>query len=242
MYKLIKPFGYHVDAKSIGQAWIDMVDAIVTNGEKTFDEERERLSLQNVRIYVDSPKLPDQLINKYANKKNIDDIIYLTFNGETMYDFDVKPSFSPGAKSYYARLKEGEMVEFVVERLAKIPESKKAVISFIHWNDYKSVLANPYDDYLPCIVSIQFRLLPADNGYAMNVVFNSRSIDAYQKSNGNMIAITMLANNISDELSSRLDKRIFLNSIDGLITDAHIYKECYKDVRKLISNYNKEDK
>ena len=48
MYKLIKPFGYHVDAKSIGQAWIDMVDAIVANGEKTFDEGRERLSLQNL--------------------------------------------------------------------------------------------------------------------------------------------------------------------------------------------------
>jgi thymidylate synthase len=239
MYKLIKPFGYNIDAESIGQAWIDLVDAIVTNGEKTFDEGRERLSLQNVRIRVDSPFLPDHIINKYANKKNIDDIVHLTFNGETMYDFDVKPSFSPGAKSYYARLKEGKMVEFVVERLAKIPESKKAVISFIHWNDYKSVLANPYDDYLPCIISIQFRLVPVDGEYAMNVVFNSRSIDAYQKSNGNMVAIAMLANNISNELSSRLSKKVLLTSIDGLITDAHIYQECYKDARKLVSNYKK---
>jgi len=240
MYKLIKPFGYHIDAKSIGQAWIDMVDAIVANGEKTFDEGRERLCLQNVRIHIDSPTLPDQLIIKYANKKNIDGIVHLTFNGETMYDFDVKPSFSPGAKSYYARLKEGKMLEFVVERLSKIPESKKAVISFIHWDDYKSVLANPYDDYLPCIVSIQFRLLPADGGYAMNVVFNSRSIDAYQKSNGNMVAIAMLANNISEELSSRLGKNVFLNSIGGLITDAHIYQEFYEDAHKLVSSYKKE--
>lgn len=242
MYKLIKPFGYHINAKSIGQAWIDMVDAIVSNGEKTFDEGRERLSLQKVRVYINSPVLPDLLLDKYANRKNIDDIVYLTFNGETMYDFDVKPSFSPGPKSYYSRLKEGKMIEFVVERLSKIPESKKAVISFIHWDDYKSVLANPYDDYLPCIVSIQFRLVPTSNEYAMNVVFNSRSIDAYQKSNGNMVAIAMLGKNISDELSLRLDKRVFLNSIDGLITDAHIYQECYKDARKLISNYKKDYK
>lgn len=242
MYRLIKPFGYHVYAKSIGRAWIDLVSAVIASGEKTFDEGRERLSLQNVRIRIDSPTLPDRIIDKYANKKNIDDIIHLTFSGETMYDFDVKPSFSPGAKSYYARLKEGKMVEFVVERLSKIPESKKAVVSFIHWDDYKSVLANPYDDYLPCIVSIQFRLLPTDNGYAMNVVFKSRSIDAYQKSNGNMIAIVMLATNISKELSSRLNKRVFLNSIDGLITDAHIYQECYRDARKLMSNYKKEKK
>ena len=154
-----------------------------------------------------------------------------------MYDFDVKPSFSPGAKSYYARLKEGEMVKFVVERLAKIPESKKAVISFIHWNDYKSVLANPYDDYLPCIVSIQFRLRPMNGCYFMNVVFNSRSIDAYQKSNGNLIAIAMLANDICKQLTLRLGKEVVLDTINGLITDAHIYCECYKDAQKLIAEY-----
>ncbi len=241
MYQLIKPFGYHISAKTIGQAWIDMVNAIITHGEKTFDEGRERYCLQNVRIHIASPRLPDPILTKYANKKNIDDIIYLTFKGEAMYDFDVKPSFSPGAKSYYARLKEGKMVEFIVERLAKIPESKKAVISFIHWSDYTSVLANPYNDYLPCMVSIQFRLLPANDGYAMNVVFNSRSIDAYQKSNGNLVAIAMLANQISQELSSRLNKNVFLNSIDGLITDAHIYHECYPDARQLLSDFKTQE-
>jgi thymidylate synthase len=76
----------------------------------------------------------------------------------------------------------------------------------------------------------------------MNVVFNSRSIDAYQKSNGNMVAIAMLANDISEKLSSKLGKKVFLNSIDGLVTDAHIYQECYEDARKLVSNYKKERK
>ncbi|MBN1168550.1 hypothetical protein JXA63_01530 [Candidatus Woesebacteria bacterium] len=239
MYKLIKPFGYHIEANSIGEAWLDIVDAIISNGDKTFDEGRERLCLQNVRIHIDSPQLPDKLLGKYANKKNIDDIVYLTFKGEKMYDFDVKPSFSPGAKSYYARLKEGQMVEFVVERLAKIPESKKAVISFIHWNDYKSVLANPYDDYLPCIVSIQFRLIPMNGGYQMTVVFNSRSIDAYQKSNGNMTAIVMLANDICTKLTKRLGKEVTLKTVDGLITDAHIYIECYEDAQNLVTSFQK---
>lgn len=222
---------------SIGKVWLDLVDAILTNGEKTFDEGRERLCLQNVRVRVDAPSLPDKLVEKHGDKKKIEDIVFLTFQGEEMYDCDIKPSFSPGAKSYYARLKEGQMVKYVVERLAKIPESKKAVISFIHWDDYKAVLENPYDDYLPCIVSIQFRLLPRNGGYSLTVIFNSRSIDAFQKSNGNMIAITMLANKICEELSTKLGKIVTLEAVDGIITDAHIYEECYQSAKDTIKDY-----
>jgi thymidylate synthase len=237
MYKYIKPFGYHVSASSIGETWLDLVEATILHGEKTHDEKRERMSLQNVRILVENPTLPDELIEKYGDKKKIEDIVFLTFKGEKMYDCDVKPSFSPGPKSYYARLKEGKMEKYIVERLAEIPESKKAIISFIHWDDYKAVLENPYDDYLPCIVSIQFRLLETTDKYAMTVNFNSRSIDAFQKCNGNMIAIYMLAKRIEDALKPRLKKPVKLELIDGMITDAHIYEECYQDAIKTVNKF-----
>lgn len=242
IYKLIKPFGYHVYADSVGGAWISLIEAVVGNGEQAFDEGRRRLCLQNVRIRVDKPKISDKLIEKYGDKANIDCIIGLTFNKETMRDCDVCPSFSPGPKSYYARIKEGEMDTYVVERLAKIPESKKAVISFIKWDDYKAVLKNPYDDYLPCIVSIQFRLFEKKNKYSLSVLFNARSIDVYQKSNGNMIAITMLANKIAITLTERLNKKVELDILEGMITDAHIYQECFNDAKKLINSYKKSDK
>lgn len=233
MYKLIKPFGPHIFSNSIGGAWLNLVQAIVKHGDITYDEGRQRMSLQNVRIKINKPELPDKIIEKYADKKNISDIIYLTFKKKEMYDFDVKPSFSPGARSYYARLKEGQMIEFVVERLAKIPESKKAVISFIHWDDYKAVLKNPYDDYLPCIALIQFRLIEEKGGFLMNVNFYSRSIDAFQKSVGNIIAIYMIADKITNRLIKRLKRKVAINCIDGFITDAHIYQECYADAQRL---------
>jgi hypothetical protein len=237
MYKLIEPFGFHIDAASIGEGWLNLVEAIVENGDKTLDEGRERLCLQNVRIRISNPSLKDDLIEKFANKKNIADIIYLTFQGERMFDCDVKASFSPGPKSYYARIKEGQMDTYIVERLAEIPESKKAVISFIHWDDYKAVLANPRDDYLPCIATIQFRLLERDDKYSMTVNFNSRSIDAFQKSNGNMIAILMLAKKIEEELTARLKKPVVTEVMDGFITDAHIYQECYDDAKTMVNTY-----
>lgn len=237
MYKQIDPFGSHVEASSLGEAWLDLVEAVLEHGEKTFDEGRERLCLQNVRVRIEKPNSVDLLIDKYGDKNKIEDIIYLTFEGSEMYDCDIKPSFSPGPKSYFARLKEGKMEEYVVERLAKIPESKKAVMSFIHWDDYKAVLEKPYDDYLPCIVSLQFRLLRKAEGYSMAVIFNSRSIDVFQKSNGNLVAVTMLAEKIVSKLEERLGKNIVFETLDGMITDAHIYQECYKDAESVIERY-----
>lgn len=239
MFQFIEPFGCHVNADSIGQAWLDLLEAIVYNGDETYDEGRVRLSLQNIRMRISEFAFPDQLIEKYGDKEKIDGIIYLTFKGEEMYDFDVVPSFSPGARSYYARIKEGRMDEYIIKRLTKIPESKKGVISFIHWDDYKAVLDTPYDDYLPCILTIQFRVLEKDDKYCLNTIFNARSLDAFQKGNGNLIAIGMLANKIARKLGENLSKPVVVGPIDGLITDAHIYGECLEDAKKILTDYKK---
>lgn len=239
MFQFINPYGCHVNADSIGQAWLDLLDAIIGKGEKTFDEGRVRLSLQNVRIRLSKFQFPDELIEKYGDKEKIDGIIYLTFKGEEMYDFDVVPSFSPGARSYYARIKEGRMDEYVIKRLTKIPESKKGVISFIHWDDYKAVLDTPYDDYLPCILTVQFRMLEKGNKYHLNTIFHARSLDAFQKGNGNLMAIGMLTNKIAKKLGENLKKPIVIGPIDGLITDVHVYGECLEKAKIILTDYKK---
>jgi len=241
MYKFIEPFGLNINANSIGEAWLDLVSAILNNGDKTYDEGRLRLSLQNLRIRIENPETEDEIIRKYGDKEKVDAIIYLTFRGEEMYDFDVVPSFSPGARSYYSRLKEGRMDQYVVKRLSNIPESKKGVISFIHWDDYVSVLDTPYDDYLPCLTTIQFRLIESDEKYDLNVIFNARSIDAFQKVYGNLIAITMLANKIASQIELNVGKKINFRSLDGMITDAHIYNECVVEAKEVLSDYNKNE-
>lgn len=232
-------FGYSVYGERVGNVWLSLVESILQNGQLTIDEGRKRYSLQNVRIKCGTASPTDPLIEKYANKKNIEEILKLTFNDEKMYDIDIIPSFSPGSKSYYARLKDWKMIDFVVKRLTEIPESKKAIMSFIRGEDYEKVLENPHDDYLPCITSIQFRLLRTDDqeGYRMNTIFNARSIDAYQKSAGNLVAIAMLGKIISERLEKNLRVPVWPVSIDGLITDAHIYENTLEDAKNLISTY-----
>ena len=239
MYIKIEPFGYAVYGELIGSTWLSLVEVVIKNGQVTMDEGRKRYSLQNIRIRSATSSKTDPLIIKYANQQNIADIVKLTFDEEFMYDIDVTPSFTPGAQSYYTRIKNWKMIDFIVDRLTKIPESKKAVMSFIRKEDYIKVLKNPKDDYLPCVTTIQFRLLKIDNkkGYHMNILFNARSMDAYQKSVGNMVAIAMIGEDVAKRLQKNLGVPLWTGSMDGIITDAHIYDNTIDDAIKLIESY-----
>jgi len=240
MYIKLEPFGVCVYGERIGSTWLSLIESVVKNGEETIDEGRRRISLQNVRIRSSYQHTTDPVIEKYADKKNVQRILDLTFLEPEMYDFDVNPSFSKGSKSYYARLEEGKMMDYVVERLSLIPESKKAVISFIHWDDYSAVLANPKNDYLPCITTIQFRLIENDNdGFKMNTIFTARSMDIFQKGVGNLIAIATMSEKIAERLEKNLNKKIEIRSLDGMITDAHIYTENIYDAQELLKKYKK---
>jgi len=246
MYKLIKPFGHHVWGESIGSMWLSLVKAILDKNKISFDEGRKRIDLQNVRVRSDTQIVPDKLIQKYGNRKNLDSLLKFTFGQKKMYDFDIIPSFPPGSDSYYKRIVDGKMIDFVVRRLSMFPESKKAVIVFPNVNDYKAVLSAPQSDYLPCIISIQFRLVDfIENqnkrnhikGYILNTIFSARSIDAFQKSYGNFWAIAKLSKLVAEVLSKNLKTKIKVGPLDGLITDAHIYQECLPDALKTIKKW-----
>ncbi len=244
LYK--EPFGHFIWGETIGEMWLTLVQTILKYKRLSLDEGRERADLQNVRVRSNSQVVPDYFIQKYGNKKNLDSLLKLTFGKEKMFDFDIIPSFPPGADSYYKRIVDGKMIDFVVSRLSLFPESKKAVIVFPNNNDYKAVLAAPKDDYLPCIVSAQFRLVDfvenedhrkPINGYILKTIFSARSIDAFQKSYGNFWAIAKLSKIVADALSKNLKTKIEVGPLDGLITDAHIYKECIQGARKTVEKW-----
>jgi thymidylate synthase len=235
MHKNSSGNNFCVSENSLGRVWIKLVNVVINEGEWTFDENRRRLSIQNVLVRSSSQSIPDPILQQYANQRNINEILNLTFKEEVMWDFDVKPSFSRGSKSYCARLKDWQMLEFVIARLTEIPESKKAVMSFIRQEDYEKVLKHPRDDYLPCITTIQFRLIPDGDGFQLNTVFSARSIDAYQKAAGNLVAISMLSHEVADRLTENLHTGVFPSLLNGLITDVHIYEETLEDAQRIPS-------
>lgn len=232
-----KGFGYSVLNGSIGSSWMDSVDSVLQNGVTSFDEGRMRLCLQSFRIKINTHDYTDDgLILKYGNQKNIQNIFDLTFKLPVMTDIDVNPSFDDGAKSYHARIKEGKMLEFASKRLITIPESKKAVIVFPTYEDYTAVLENPWNDYLPCIVSVQFRMVPngGSGSYKLNTIFYARSMDIYQKGLGNIIAIARMSEIVADNIRKETGRNIVLGFIEGFVTDIHIYNESVDEAKKMI--------
>jgi len=236
--KISKEFGTQIHGPTIGVVWANLVKAILDADETSWDEDRERIAVQNVRGKSITQMFPDPTIEALCDAEQLKEMVGFMFEYDKMVDIDVVQSFSPGAKSYCYRIKEGRMIEFVIERLSLIPESKKACIVFPTYEDYTAVMANHQDDYLPCLVSIQFRLLPKDDGYVMNTNFYSRSMDPWQKGHGNLIAIAMLSDHVAKEISKRINKPIELGPLDGMICDAHIYKEMYEEARTRMAGWS----
>lgn len=239
--KISEEFGIQIHGQTIGSMWADLVRSILASGEKCYDEGRERIALTNVRVKSEAQNFPDPLIENACNGEQLKAMLDLMFEKDEMVDIDVVQSFSPGAKSYCHRIKEGRMVEFIIERLSLIPESKKAVMVFPTYEDYAAVMQNHNDDYLPCLVSIQFRLLPNADGYKLHTNFYSRSMDAWQKGHGNFLSIAMLSDHIRQELENRLNIRIITGPLDGLICDVHIYNEKYEEARSRIATITPVD-
>jgi len=235
MYISNPDFGIQIKAGTVGYAWLSMIEAILKEGQVSYDEGRERLALQSIRLKASVQNPNDPIFNTYASAENIESMRKLVFNKPEMFDFDVVPSFSPGAKSYHQRIVEGGMIDFVVKRLSYIPESKKAVIVFPTYEDYKQVLDNQKDDYLPCLVAFQTRLLEKEDHYLQNNIFFMRSWDAFQKAPGNLVTMTMLSEIIAERLQGNLDKKIKLGSLDGLVTDAHIYEETIEEAKAVVN-------
>ena len=98
MYVKLEPFGVCVYGERMGSTWLSLIESILKNGEESVDEGRRRISLQNIRIRSSYQYVTDPIIEKYANKKNIQKILDLTFKESEMYDFDVKPSFQGEVK------------------------------------------------------------------------------------------------------------------------------------------------
>lgn len=225
----------------MGGAWIDLLECVLKNGELEMDEKRCRFAIHNIRVRVKEQKLPDMLFEKFGDKSNIEKFLKLVFKSKVMEDFDITPNFKKGAKSYFIRMKEGRMIDFVVKRLTEIPESKKAVMVFPTHEDYAKVIESPYNDYLPCIVSLQFRLRPIQNNYSINTIFNMRSQDVYQKCPGDWTAFTMITQKIADKLSKKLKTKIILGYLDGMITDGHIYQNTFNAAQAISMSYLKDN-
>lgn len=229
--------GYTVYGETLGEMWLQMVEAILKNGSFELDENRGRFAVKNLRFASETTDINDELIEKYGDQEKIGAMKRVVFESDTMIDFDITPSFRNGAKSYKKRLEEGKMINFVVNRLAKIPESKKAVMVFPTYEDYEAVTNSPWNDYLPCITALQFRVAKRLGKTHLDLTLFMRSWDGFQKGAGDVIVVSMIANIVRRQLEEKLGIEIAAGRLDGLVTDVHIYENTYEKAQQIVFDY-----
>lgn len=240
MITKVENVGYSVYGETLGELWLDMVETILKNGQFELDENRGRFAVRNLRFTAGVANPDDELIKKYGDKAKIDAMKAVVFDSDTMKDFDITPSFRNGAKSYKKRLEEGKMMEFVIERLAKIPESKKAVMVFPTYEDYIAVLNSPWNDYLPCITALQFRVNQRFGKNYLDLTLFMRSWDGFQKGAGDLTVVSMLGSKVRKALEKKLSIKIETGRLDGLVTDVHIYENTYEAAQSVHFAYKNE--
>lgn len=240
MITKVENVGYSVYGETLGELWLDMVETILKNGQFELDENRGRFAVRNLRFTAGIANPDDELIKKYGDKAKIDAMKAVVFDSDTMKDFDITPSFRNGAKSYKKRLEEGKMMEFVIERLAKIPESKKAVMVFPTYEDYIAVLNSPWNDYLPCITALQFRVNQRLGKNYLDLTLFMRSWDGFQKGAGDLTVVSMLGSKVRKALEKKLSIKIETGRLDGLVTDVHIYENTYEAAQSVRFAYKNE--
>jgi len=233
--------GYAVYGKTLGETWLQMVEAVLKNGRFELDENRGRYAVRNLRFASKTTDLNDPIFEKYGDQSKIDAMKRVVFESDEMVDFDITPSFRNGAKSYKKRLEEGNMVDFVVNRLAKIPESKKAVMVFPTYEDYDAVTNSPWNDYLPCIVALQFRVAKREGQNFLDLTLFMRSWDGFQKGAGDLIVTSMVGRIVRKKLEEKLKVNIQPGRLDGLVTDVHIYENTYENAQEVIFKYLHEE-
>lgn len=238
MLDRVQNVGYVVHGKTIGETWLGLVEMVLKNGVFELDENRGRFAVPNVRFSSDSTAVEDPLIDEFGDQGKINAMKRVVFESDQMDDFDITPSFRSGAKSYKKRIEEGGMIDFVVKRLAKIPESKKAVMVFPTYEDYQAVTNSPWNDYLPCIVALQFRVAKdRRNNLKLNLTLFMRSWDGFQKGAGDLTVVCMLADVVRKRLEEKLKKPIVPGRLDGMVTDIRIYENTYEDAQDAILQY-----
>jgi thymidylate synthase len=241
MIERVQNVGYVIYGKTLGETWLQMVEAVLKNGKFELDENRGRFAVSNLRFTSETTEVNDELIARYGDSAKIDAMKRVVFEVDTMVDFDITPSFRNGSKSYKKRLEEGKMIDFVVNRLAKIPESKKAIMVFPTYEDYDAVTNSPWNDYLPCIVALQFRIAKHSGTNYLNLTLFMRSWDCFQKGAGDMIVVSMIADIVRAKLEKKLAIKIQPGRLDGLVTDVHIYENTYEKAQDTMFNYLHEE-
>jgi thymidylate synthase len=115
-----------------------------------------------------------------------------------------------------------DQIAYMVEKLAAVPYSRRAqAVTWIPQCD-------PATDDPPCLQRVWARLLPAEDGYSLNLNTHWRSRDLYKAWFMNVFALTDLQRRMAEDLAGRLSVPVACGRYVDVVDSLHIYGS-YRD-------------
>jgi len=195
-----------------GLVWLKAAKEVVKNGGSVMDGETKLKELLNVFLTVEKPTKSDKILEQFADKEMIS---WMKNN------FLKKEPVANWGYSYGQRFFDFEginQVEAVIAKLKKNHDSKSATIT----------LMSPKGDtqHMPCIVAIDFKL----RGGKLYTTAFFRSQDAGKKLYADIISIGEIAQNIAEEVGTKL------GDLNILVASLHVYESDIDRVEKAIKH------
>lgn len=202
-----KPVKINIERDTIGEAWKELVYSTKKCGLKLADEGVEILDV-NIKFKHDF-KIEDTILEKYADKKMIDNMQKVFFSNE---DNDLGHSYFENMCSPFRK----DYMTDIVQILEEKRNSKRATLT----------LNSSGNGKVPCINVINFLI----RNEKLNVYYFSRGQDAYKKFYADALVIATMQSNIA--------KKLLVNTgeITGYITSSHIYNTDMKKINKFLNN------
>lgn len=205
---------YNYETSTLGEAWILVLDTILSQGEEIVDDDLMLTEIRNVYISIDSISDCDPILKRYADRDRI------ALMKEKYATCGLVGDYKIDYGSYIYDNNGVNQIEWVIDRIKRKPETKSATIG----------LHKPGEEMLACLSLLDFKL--REERLDMSCVY--RSQNAFWSMPGNMLALRNIQGDVANELGVPVGKT------DLIVFSSHIYKHHYQIARETVHSFHDE--
>jgi thymidylate synthase len=223
----------YVSGKNISEVWERSLELLWEKGIKIrteYDKPSDPPSIDATMIMVVSEPLSEPRIHLSIPSTFKDLEKYKREVVDGVHDHWIDPKSGKWTYTYHQRLFKYpasvgavDQIEYVVEKLSKVPYSRRA--QAITWDPEFDPLTNDP----PCLQRIWFRCTEEDGVLKLNMNTHWRSRDAYKAAFMNMFALTELQKKVAELLEKRRGERVEVGQYVDISDSYHIYGSYIQD-------------
>lgn len=234
---------FKVEGDTIPEVWENAVVTCWRQGidiRTEYDREDDPPSKDCTMIMVIKDPVGEPRIHR-AFPGGLEDLeIYRLEVVDGIHDDWINPDEGKWSYTYHERLfsypygdARIDQIDYIVEKLAKVPHTRRA--QAITWN----VKTDRSVDDPPCLQRLWCRLTERGGGLILNMNGHWRSRDAYKAAFMNLWALTDLMRVIGERLSERLARPVELGRYVEMVDSFHIYGSYFAEFEGFLGTLEK---